>query len=92
MAIKVALALFSSATGSGGIDKSDVSPTQVSINFHEWKKKNQFFLVKISLKSVLIHFSNEMENNTTPYCTYFSIEFEKKFCSTKPFLRYVHIK
>ena len=38
MAIKVALALFSSATGSGGIDKSDVSPTQVSINFHEWKK------------------------------------------------------
>jgi len=28
MAIKVALALFSSATGSGGIDKSDVSPTQ----------------------------------------------------------------
>ena len=68
MAIKVALALFSSATGSGGIDKSDVSPTQVSINFHEWKKKNQFFLVKISLKNVLlINFSNEMENNTTPY-------------------------
>ena len=42
MAIKVALALFSSATGSGGIDKSDVSPTQVSINFHEWKKKSIF--------------------------------------------------
>ena len=43
MAIKVALALFSSATGSGGIDKSDVSPTQVSINFDELKKKKTFF-------------------------------------------------
>ena len=59
MAIKVALALFSSATGSGGIDKSDVSPTQVSIFLMSLKKINFFSSQNLSKE---LH-TNEMESN-----------------------------
>ena len=63
MAIKVALALFSSATGSGGIDKSDVSPTQVSIFLMSLKKINFFSSQNLSKELHTNLFSNEMESN-----------------------------